>query len=59
MVFVADSPDFAGRLRACRIAANLSQEELAAQSGVSIRAIGNLERGRIRVRCTASLTPCS
>jgi transcriptional regulator with XRE-family HTH domain len=48
MGFVADSPDFVGRLRACRIAANLSQEELAAQSGVSIRAIGNLERGQTR-----------
>jgi tetratricopeptide (TPR) repeat protein/transcriptional regulator with XRE-family HTH domain len=45
---VPNSPDFGGRLRICRLAARLSQEELSAQSGVSVRAIGDLERGRTR-----------
>jgi tetratricopeptide (TPR) repeat protein len=45
---VLSGPGFGDRLRACRVAANLSQEELSAQSGVSVRAIGNLERGRTR-----------
>jgi tetratricopeptide (TPR) repeat protein/transcriptional regulator with XRE-family HTH domain len=36
------------RLRACRIAANLSQEELAAQAGISVRTISDLERGKTR-----------
>jgi transcriptional regulator with XRE-family HTH domain len=37
---------FGERLRACRRAVLLSQQELAEQSGLSVRAIGNLERGR-------------
>jgi tetratricopeptide (TPR) repeat protein len=37
---------FGERLRACRRRAGLSQEELADRSGLSVRAIGNLERGR-------------
>jgi tetratricopeptide (TPR) repeat protein len=45
---VLDSPDFGGRLRAHRLAVSLSQEELAVQSGLSVRAIGDLERGRTR-----------
>jgi WD40 repeat protein/transcriptional regulator with XRE-family HTH domain len=36
------------RLRACRAAAGLSQEELAGRSGVSVRAIRDMERGRTR-----------
>ncbi len=36
------------RLRCARIAAGMSQEELADQSGVSVRAISDLERGRTR-----------
>ncbi len=39
---------FAVQLRRCRQSAGLSQEELAAQSGLSARAVGNLERGRTR-----------
>jgi transcriptional regulator with XRE-family HTH domain len=39
---------FAILLRASRTSAGLSQEELATRSGMSVRAIGNLERGRIR-----------
>ena len=39
---------FGARLRACRQSAGLSQEELAERSGLSIRAIRNLERGRAR-----------
>ena len=46
MGFVATSSDFGDRLRSGRIAVGLSQEELAEQSGLSVRAIGNLERGR-------------
>jgi tetratricopeptide (TPR) repeat protein/transcriptional regulator with XRE-family HTH domain len=43
-----DAAAFGARLRACRQAAGLSQEELAGRSGLSIRAISNLERGRTR-----------
>jgi transcriptional regulator with XRE-family HTH domain len=48
---IADSGDheaFGSRLRAGRLAAGLSQEELADRSGVSVRAISDLERGRTR-----------
>ena len=37
---------FGARLRACRRSAGLSQEELAEGSGLSVRAIRDLERGR-------------
>ena len=40
--------EFGVRLRACRTSAGLSQEELAERSGLSARAISNLERGRAR-----------
>jgi tetratricopeptide (TPR) repeat protein/transcriptional regulator with XRE-family HTH domain len=40
--------EFAARLRAGRQLARLSQEELAEQTGLSVRAISNLERGRVR-----------
>jgi len=36
---------FGMRLRDCRESAGLSQRELATRSGLSVRAIGNLERG--------------
>jgi transcriptional regulator with XRE-family HTH domain/tetratricopeptide (TPR) repeat protein len=39
---------FGDRLRHDRLAAGLSQEELAERSGLSVRAISNLERGRVR-----------
>jgi len=39
---------FGARLRACCRLAGLSQEELAERSGLSIRTISNLERGRAR-----------
>jgi WD40 repeat protein/transcriptional regulator with XRE-family HTH domain len=39
---------FGERLRAYRAAARLSQEELAERSGVSVRAISDMERGRTR-----------
>ena len=39
---------FGERLRACRAAAWLSQEELAKRSGLSVRAIADIERGRTR-----------
>jgi transcriptional regulator with XRE-family HTH domain len=43
-----DPAAFRERLSACRRSAGLSQEELAVRSGLSVRAIGNLERGRTR-----------
>jgi tetratricopeptide (TPR) repeat protein/transcriptional regulator with XRE-family HTH domain len=41
-----DDAGFGARLRACRAAAGLTQEELACRSGLSVRAVSNLERGR-------------
>ncbi len=38
---------FGARLRSCRAAAGLSQEDLAVRSGLSVRAISNLERDRV------------
>ena len=38
---------FGARLRVCRGSAGLSQEELAVRAGLSVRAIGDLERGRV------------
>jgi tetratricopeptide (TPR) repeat protein len=39
---------FGARLRACRVATGLSQEDLARLSGLDVRTIRNLERGRAR-----------
>jgi transcriptional regulator with XRE-family HTH domain len=39
---------FGARLRSCRRSAGLSQAELAERSGLSVRAISDLERGRTR-----------
>jgi transcriptional regulator with XRE-family HTH domain len=39
---------FGARLRSCRQSAGLSQQELAERSGLSVRAISDLERGRTR-----------
>jgi tetratricopeptide (TPR) repeat protein/transcriptional regulator with XRE-family HTH domain len=41
-----DTAAFGKRLSACRRSALLSQQELAERSGLSIRTIGSLERGR-------------
>lgn len=41
------APAFAGTLVAMRAAAGLSQEALAGRSGLSVRAISDLERGRV------------
>ena len=43
-----DHEAFGSLLRAGRLAAGLSQEELAGRSGMSVRAISDLERGRTR-----------
>ncbi len=43
-----DHEAFGSQLRAGRLAAKLSQEELAGRSGVSVRTISDLERGRTR-----------
>jgi len=40
-----DVEPVAARLRRYRVAAGLTQEELAARAGVSVRSIGDLERG--------------
>src|SRR5215469_3912149 len=45
---MSDPEVFGERLRVHRAAARLSQEELAGRSGVSVRAIGDMERGRTR-----------
>src|SRR5260370_22611308 len=39
---------FGARLRGCRQSAGLPQQELAGRSGVSVRAVSNLGRGRAR-----------
>src|SRR5260370_12636121 len=46
---------FGARLRGCRQSAGLPQQELAGRSGVSVRAVSNLERGRARWPCRATL----
>jgi tetratricopeptide (TPR) repeat protein len=46
---------FGPLLRARRKSAGMSQEELAARSGLSVRAIGDLERGRTRCPYPASV----
>jgi tetratricopeptide (TPR) repeat protein/DNA-binding XRE family transcriptional regulator len=43
-----DGEEFGARLRACRRSTGLSQQELARRSGLSIRTISDLERGRTR-----------
>jgi tetratricopeptide (TPR) repeat protein/transcriptional regulator with XRE-family HTH domain len=45
---IDDVAAFGSRLSAWRQSAGLSQEELAARSGLSTRALSNLERGRTR-----------
>lgn len=45
---MTDPSAFGKTLGACRRSAGLSQQELAERSGLSIRAISNLERGRAR-----------
>jgi len=44
----AGAATFAARLVASRRAAGLSQQELAGRAGMSVRALGNLERGRTK-----------
>jgi transcriptional regulator with XRE-family HTH domain len=41
-------PEFGIRLRSCRLSAGMSQQELSERSGLSVRAISDLERGRTR-----------
>jgi len=45
---MTDQTAFGKRLCACRRSASLSQQELAERSGLSVKAISNLERGRAR-----------
>lgn len=51
-----DSTGFGARLRACRTAAGLSQQEIADRSGLSIRAVRNMESGRTQWPYRDSLT---
>ncbi|HEY6310391.1 MAG TPA: helix-turn-helix domain-containing protein [Streptosporangiaceae bacterium] len=51
-----DGSGFGERLRACREAAGLSQQELAARAELSIRAVSNMERGRTQWPYRATLT---
>ncbi|MFJ9700806.1 ATP-binding protein [Streptomyces fradiae] len=44
----ADGSSFGQRLRALRLSAGLSQEELAHSAGVSVRTLADMERGRTR-----------
>jgi transcriptional regulator with XRE-family HTH domain len=50
-----DAGGVADQLHRFRLSAGLSQEELAARSGLSVRAIGNLERGQSRWPYPATL----
>ncbi|MFE4477567.1 helix-turn-helix transcriptional regulator, partial [Kitasatospora sp. NPDC056789] len=43
-----DANEFSRLLAGHRVAAGLTQEELAAAAGVSLRALGDMERGRTR-----------
>jgi transcriptional regulator with XRE-family HTH domain/tetratricopeptide (TPR) repeat protein len=43
-----DGAGFGAQLRECREAAGLSQQELADRSGLSVRAVSNMERGRTK-----------
>ncbi len=43
-----DATVFGARLRACRYAAGLSREALAERSGLGVRAISDMDRGRTR-----------
>jgi tetratricopeptide (TPR) repeat protein len=45
---IDDAAVFGARLCACRQSAGMSQQELAERSGLSIRALSNMERGRTR-----------
>ena len=55
-----DGDGLGGWLRQARAAAGMTQEELADRSGVGLRTIGDLERGRTRtpyarsIRCLAA-----
>lgn len=45
---VSGEPSFGSLLRGLRAAAGLTQEEIAQRSGLSVRAVGGLERGTVR-----------
>jgi len=50
-----DSAAFGAVLAACRRSAGLSQQELAERAGLSVRAVGNMERGRVKVPHPATM----
>ncbi|HET6531724.1 MAG TPA: tetratricopeptide repeat protein, partial [Actinoplanes sp.] len=47
VMWVTGAVGFGVVLRSCRLAAGLTQEELAARAGLSTRAVSELERGRV------------
>lgn len=49
-------PRFPNRVRALRLAAQLTQEQLAEKIGVTFSAIGKLERGQSRLRIDQAKT---
>ena len=52
-----DRGQFGARLRAARHSAGLSQQDLAERSGLAVRSISNLERGRTSWPHPDSVTP--
>ncbi|WP_141763740.1 helix-turn-helix transcriptional regulator, partial [Kitasatospora aureofaciens] len=48
MTLASGTGEFGHLLAGHRVAAGLTQEDLAATAGVSLRALGDMERGRTR-----------
>lgn len=55
MTIVTDTPSFGARVRAAREALGLRQEDVALASGVGVRFVGDLERGKATVELDRAL----
>jgi y4mF family transcriptional regulator len=55
MTVINDTRAFGERIRAARTALNLRQEDVALASGVGVRFIGDLERGKTTVELERAL----